>query len=341
MTAANRSIVLAERPSGKLESGHFAEVDLPMPGPPGPGEVLCRTILLSISPGSRAWMQQSTYRDQVEAGTPMSGYTIAEVVSQNGTDLVPGTIVSCDGAWQSYTLLPVASVQRVDLRGPLTHHLSVFGATGLTAHVGMTRIGRPVAGETVLVSAAAGATGSLAGQIAGRAGARVVGVTGSDEKNRVLEERLGFDATVNHRSPDFARELVQACPDGIDVYFDNVGGRVLEEALVGMNVHGRIVCCGAVAQYDGPAGAPGPANVPTVLTTKRLTMQGFVVFDHVSSFPTALDDLQAWVEAGELTVLEDVRDGLESAPEALVDLLGGGNLGKLMIRVGPDPDPSA
>jgi NADPH-dependent curcumin reductase CurA len=187
------------------------------------------------------------------------------------------------------------------------------------------------------VSAAAGATGSLAGQIPRLSGARGVGVTGSDDKNRLLRSRLGLGATVNHRSAALATELAAACPDGVDVYFDNVGGDVLKEALRVMNVGGPIVCCGAVAQYDGPADAPGPANVPTVLTTKRLTMQGFVVVDHAARFPEALDDLQAGVEGGELTGLEDVRDGLEPAPGALVDLLRGGNVGKLMIRVAPDP----
>lgn len=175
MTDSHRAILLTDRPRGKLNVGHFREITLPPPGEPGPGEVLCRTILLSISPGSRAWMQQSTYRDELRAGEPMSGYTLAEVVAENGTGITPGTIVSCEGAWQTYSLLPAASVQRVDVRGPLTHHMSVFGATGLTAYFGMHGLGTPRRGETVVVSAAAGATGSVAGQIARRAGARVVG----------------------------------------------------------------------------------------------------------------------------------------------------------------------
>ncbi len=336
MTGPHRAILLAHRPQGKLDVGHFREVALPPPGNPGPGEVLCRTILLSISPGSRAWMQQSTYRDQLQAGEPMTGYTLAEVIAENGTGIAPGTIVSCEGAWQTYCLLPAAAVQRVDVRGPLTHHMSVFGATGLTAYFGMHRLGEPRRGETVVVSAAAGATGSVAGQIARRAGARVVGITGSDAKNRLLEAELGFDAAVNYRSASFERDIAEACGDGIDVYFDNVGGRILEVALHNMNPHGRVVCCGAVSQYDGPAGSPGPANVPTVLVTKRLAMQGFVVFDFAESFPTALADLEAWVSTGDVKVLEDVREGLQSAPSALVDLLGGGNVGKLMVRVGPD-----
>ncbi|MCJ0949868.1 NADP-dependent oxidoreductase (plasmid) [Rhodococcus erythropolis] len=336
MTDSHRAILLTDRPRGKLNVGHFREITLPPPGEPGPGEVLCRTILLSISPGSRAWMQQSTYRDELRAGEPMSGYTLAEVVAENGTGITPGTIVSCEGAWQTYSLLSAASVQRVDVRGPLTHHMSVFGATGLTAYFGMHGLGTPRRGETVVVSAAAGATGSVAGQIARRAGARVVGITGSDAKNRLLEAELGFDATVNHRSASFEKDLAEECGGGIDVYFDSVGGRILEAALHNMNLHGRVVCCGAVSQYDGPAGSPGPANVPTVLVTKRLAMQGFIVFDFAESFPAALSDLEAWVSAGDVKVLEDVREGLQSAPSALVDLLSGGNVGKLMVRVGPD-----
>jgi NADPH-dependent curcumin reductase CurA len=336
MTDSNRAILLTERPEDRLSVGHFREVSLPMPAKPDPGEVICRTILLSISPGSRAWMQQGTYRDQVSAGEPMSGYTLAEVIDENGTDFAPGDIVSCDASWQTYSRLSASAVQRVDVRGPLTHHMSIFGTTGLTAHVGMHQLGRPQIGETVVVSAAAGATGSVAGQIARRAGARVVGITGSETKNRLLEKDLGFDATVNHRGQSFADDLAAACPDGIDLYFDSVGGRILEVALENMNVHGRVLCCGAVSQYDQAAGGAGPANVPTVIATKRLTLQGFIVFDFASSFSAALDELATWVSDGEITVLEDVRIGLESAPAALIDLLDGGNVGKLMVRVGPD-----
>jgi NADPH-dependent curcumin reductase CurA len=340
MRDRNHTIVLSERPVGKLQVGHFRHVDAPMPDGPGPGEVLCRNILLSISPGSRSWMQQApSYRARVAAGDPMSAYTLAEVVTANGASHVPGDIVICQGAWQEWSVLPEAAVQTVRVRGLLTHHLSVFGANGLTAYFGMLDVGRPAPGQTVVVSAAAGSVGSLAGQLACLEGARVVGITSSAEKNRMVREKLGFAATAGHRSDDFPEELTRACPDGIDVYFDNVGGRVLEAVLERMNDHGTVVCCGAVSQYDGPAPGGGTRGVPMTVITKRLRLQGIQVFDYAGQFEPALDHLEALVLSGGVIALEDVRDGIESAPAALVDLLAGRNVGKVMVRVGRDPDP--
>jgi NADPH-dependent curcumin reductase CurA len=333
----NGTVLLSQRPSGKLDTGHFTHVDAPMPGSPGPGEVLCRTILLSISPGSRSWMQRAPgYRALGGVGDPMSAYTLAEVVAENGTCLEPGDVVSCQGSWQEWSVLPETAVQPVRARGPLTHHLSVFGANGLTAYFGMRDVGRPAPGQTVLVSAAAGSVGSLAGQLARLEGARVVGVTGSAEKNRMLRDTLHFDATADHRSEDFAAQLAAACPDGIDLYFDNVGGTVLEAALGLMNDHGTVVCCGAVSQYDGPAQDVGTKGVPMTVITKRLRLEGLLVFDYAEQFEPALDNLESLVGSGQLTVLEDVRDGIDRAPGALVDLLAGRNTGKVMVRVGPD-----
>src|SRR5690349_13324733 len=247
--AMNHQIILAERPTGRLEPRHFRTADGPV-GEPGPGEVLCRTILLSIDPANRAWMQGATYRAAVEPGQVMAGFTLSEVVRENATGIAPGTVVACEAGWQEYALLRASAVRPVTVRGPLTHHLSVLGITGLTAHVGLLGIGRPKGGETVVVSAAAGATGNVVGQIARIHGCRVVDITGSDEKNRMLERDLRFDATANHRSATLRDDVAARCPRGVDVYFDNVGGRVLEAVLPLMNLHGRIVCCGAVSQYD-------------------------------------------------------------------------------------------
>jgi NADPH-dependent curcumin reductase CurA len=188
----------------------------------------------------------------------------------------------------------------------------------------------------VLVSAAAGATGNVVGQLARAHGCRVVGVTGSAAKNQVLTERLGFDAAVDHRSPTFAADLKQACPDGVDVYFDNVGGPVLDAALRRMNTHGRIVCCGAVSQYDTGAPAAGPAGVPGLIVTKRLRMEGLLVFDYAPRFAEALTRLAGWVRDGSLVDLHEVIDGLDNAPRALMGLLAGENVGKRIVRVGPD-----
>jgi NADPH-dependent curcumin reductase CurA len=201
----------------------------------------------------------------------------------------------------------------------------------------MLEVGRPAEGETVVVSAAAGATGSVAGQIARIQGARVVGITGSDAKNEVVVDRLGFDAAVNYRSDTFRKDLRAQCPSGVDVYFDNVGGSTLETMLRLMNVHGRIACCGAVSQYDTADPGPGPSGIPGLLVTKRLRVEGFLVSDFFAGWSAAEERLSGWIESGELTVLEDVMDGLESAPNALVCLLAGDNIGKRIVRVAPDP----
>jgi len=332
----NRQILLAARPEGRLEERHFRST-VGTVGDPGPGQLLCRTILLSIDPANRAWMHGPTYRDQVEAGQVMSGFTLAEVVGQNGAGIPNGAIVACEAGWQEYAVLRADRVRPIEVRGPLTHHASVLGVTGLTAYFGLLSIGRPTKGETVVVSAAAGATGNVVGQLARIHGARVVGITGSDDKNRLLERDLAFDATVNHRSATLRKDLAARCPRGIDVYFDNVGGRVLETVLPLMNLHGRVVCCGAVSQYDTANPAPGPGGVPGLLVVKRLRMEGFIVLDLVAEWPEAEAKLAAWVASGELKVLEDVVDGLDAAPAALIGLLAGDNVGKRLVRVAADP----
>jgi hypothetical protein len=332
----NRQILLAERPTGKLEETHFKAIDSTI-GRPGPGELLVRTILLSIDPANRAWMQGRTYREQLGAGEVMAGFTLCEVVAANDAPYAPGAIVACEAGWQQFAIVSANRVQPVTVRGPLTHHMSALGITGLTAYFGLLNVGQPKKGETVVVSAAAGATGSVAGQIARIQGARVVGVTGSDDKNRMLERDLGFDATVNHRSETLREDLAVACPSGIDVYFDNVGGRVLEAVLPLMRTHGRIVCCGSISQYDSATPAPGPAGVPGQLIVKRLRMEGFLVSDFLAEWAKAQEQLAAWVAAGDLKVLEDVVEGLESAPRALVGILAGDNVGKRMVRVAPEP----
>jgi hypothetical protein len=332
----NRQILLAERPSGKLEESHFKSIDSTI-GEPGPGEVLVRTILLSIDPANRAWMQGRTYREQLSAGELMAGFTLGEVVEANDAPIQPGAIVACEAGWQEYAIIPAGRAMPVTVRGSLTHHMSALGITGLTAYFGVLKVGQPTRGETFVVSAAAGATGSVAGQIARIQGARVVGVTGSADKNRMLERDLGFDATVNHRSEKLREDLAAACPNGIDVYFDNVGGRVLEAALPLMRTHGRIACCGSVSQYDSATPAPGPAGVPGQLIVRRIRMEGFLVMDYLGEWMKAQEQLAAWIASGELKVLEDVVEGLESAPRALVGILAGDNVGKRMVRVAPDP----
>ena len=331
----NRQILLVERPTGKLEERCFRLAESTI-GEPAPGEALCRTILLSIDAANRAWMQGRTYREQLSAGDVMAGGTLSEVVAVNGAQIPVGTIVMCESGWQEYANLPAGRLMPINVRGELTHHLSVLGVTGLTAYFGLLKIGEPKAGQTVVVSAAAGATGNVVGQIARIQGARAVGVTSSDDKNRMLERDLGFDAAVNHRSDTFFEDLRAACPNGIDVYFDNVGGKVLEAVLPLMKSHCRIVCCGVVSQYDTATPAPGPSGVPGQLVVKRLRMEGFLVSDFLAEWPAATQQLADWVANGQLKVLEDVYEGLERAPAALIGLLNGNNTGKRMVRVGPD-----
>jgi NADPH-dependent curcumin reductase CurA len=332
-----RQWVLARSPGDRLSVDDFALEDAPTPER-GDGEVLCRTLWLSIDAAGRAWMQGRTYRDQVVPGDVMPGFGIAQVVASDTSALPAGTIVTGDVGWRDEVVLPARAVQILTPRAPLPTYLSVLGITGLTAYFGLRDVGAARAGECVVVSAAAGATGSLVGQIARKDGCRVVGICGSQDKMDWLTGELGWDAAVNHRSPTLPADLKAACPGGIDVYFDNVGGPVLEAVLGRMNLHGRIACCGAVSQYDTTTPSPGPAGVPGLLVTKRLRMEGFIVMDYAARYSEALADLEAWLVDGTLRATEDVLEGLERAPEGLVGLLAGVSVGKRMIHVA---DPQA
>ena len=332
MGDVNRQIVIARLPTDRLSADHFEPREAPVPEPAA-GEVLCRTRLLSIDAANRAWMQGATYRAPIAGGQVMDGGTLAEVVTSNDARFVPGDIVEASGGWQDYAVQRGSMLRKVHVRGQLSHHLSVLGVTGLTAHFGLRRVGRPVAGETVLVSAAGGATGNVVGQLAKLDGCRVVGVVGSDDKARFLTDELGFDAAVSHRDADLRGALKAACPNGVDVFFDNTGGPVLEAALSRMNQGGRIVCCGVVSQYDTSNPASGPRGIPGLLVTKRLRMEGFIVMDWFAEREAAEDELAAAVADGRLKVVEDVIDGLEHAPAALVGLLAGENVGKRIVRV--------
>lgn len=331
-TDVNRQVLLTRLPKGHLTADLFELREAPVPVP-GPGEALCRTRLLSIDAANRAWMQGATYRSAIEGGDVMAGFALAEVVASDDPSLPVGAVVEADQGWQDYAVHPARRLSVVQPRLALSNHLSVLGVTGLTAWFGLLRVGRPAAGETVLVSAAAGATGNVVCQLAKRAGCRVVGIAGSDDKRRYLETELGVDATVSHRDPELRRALKDACPEGVDVYFDNTAGPLLDLALSRMNMHGRIVCCGAVSNYDGDAPTAGPRGVPGLLVTKRLRMEGFIVMDFYAERAAATDDLAAAVADGSLKVVEDVIDGLEHAPQALVGLLAGENVGKRMVRV--------
>ena len=332
MAEINRQILLAATPQGKLELEHFRLAEAPTPRP-GPGEILVRVRLISLDAANRAWMQGATSRSAVEAGQVMAGGGVAEVLESRAPGLAPGDLVFADVGWRDFAVLAADSVQKLPRIEPLSRLLSVFGIAGLTAYFGLLECGRPNPGETLVVSAAAGSVGSIVGQIGKIKGCRVVGVTGGAAKGALLVDELGFDAAVDYKATDFRRALRAACPQGVDVYFDNVGGDVLETCLFAMNLGGRIACCGAVSQYDGAAPAHGPRGVPGLIVTKRLTLRGFVVTDFDDRREQALADLQAWVDEGRLKVREDIVDGLENTPAALIGLLAGDNVGKRMVRV--------
>jgi NADPH-dependent curcumin reductase CurA len=335
--ANNRQILVKELPEGQLEERHFEMREVPIPTP-GSGEVLTRTIYLSLDPANRAWMRGATYRAPVSAGQVMAGFTMAQVVESRDPSLEPGDIVECAGGWQEYAVHPAKALGRLERRGPLSHHLSVLGGTGLTAYFGLLEVGRPREGETVLVSAAAGATGNVAGQIARIQGCRTVGLAGSEAKCAWLTDELGFDAAINYKTEELRQALKDRCPDGIDVYFDNTGGEILQAALFRMNLRGRVVCSGVVSQYDTATPAPGPRGVPGLIVTKRLRMEGFIVSDFFQQRAEATDQLASWIADGRLVVREDILEGLEAAPRGLIGLLRGENIGKRMVRVTPEPE---
>jgi NADPH-dependent curcumin reductase CurA len=338
VTDTNRQFILTELPQGKLSADHFKLTEAPIPTPED-GQALVRTRYISLDAANRAWMQGATYRAALGTGDVMAGGALAEVIESRASHLKPGDLVFADTGWQDYAAVNAKHLVAEAPAEPLSHMLSVYGVAGLTAYFGLLECGLPKAGETVVVSAAAGSVGAIVGQIAKIKGCRVVGIAGGAAKCALLTGELAFDEAVDYKAADsgkggLRRALRAACPDGIDVYFDNVGGDVFEAALFNMALHGRIVCCGAVSQYDGAAPAHGPRGVPGLIVTRRLVLRGFVVMDFAAENDKALANLKAWVEDGALKVREDIIDGFENLPGALVGLLAGDNVGKRMVKVG-------
>ena len=328
----NRQILLVEKPAGKLGPQHFKMTEAAIPEP-REGEALVRVRYISLDAANRAWMHGATYRAAVEANTVMAGGGVAEVVSSRAPGLAPGDLVFGDTGWQDYAAVPARHLSKLPKVEPMTYLLSVYGIAGLTAYFGLLDVGKPKTGETVVVSAAAGSVGSIVGQIARIKGCRAVGIAGGKDKCGWLTAELGFDAAVDYKEGNVFKALKAAAPDGVDVYFDNVGGDILEACLAQMNNHGRIACCGAISQYDGVPSAAGPRGVPGLIVVKRLTMQGFIVMDYMERRNEALRDLQSWVTSGKLNVQEDVIEGLQNTPKALIGLLAGENRGKRMVKV--------
>ena len=331
----NRQITIAELPTAELTPEHFKLVQGDMPKP-GDGEVLLRVVLMSIDAANRSWMKGATYRAAVQAGDAMPTYAICEVMESNSPKIAVGDIVASEATWSDYITANGRHVQKLPKVEALSHLMSVYGIAGKTAYHGLMSIGNPVAGETVLVSAAAGSVGGYVGQIAKALGCHVVGIAGGPEKCKWVVDEMGFDACIDYREAGLSKALAKACPNGIDVYFDNVGGKILESSLNFMNERGRVVCCGAISQYDTD-NPTGPRNLPGVLVVKRLKMEGFIVMDFAHNDAKCVRAMRHWVGTGQIKVTEDIVEGLENAPHALIGLLAGDNKGKRLVRVAADP----
>jgi NADPH-dependent curcumin reductase len=328
----NRQIVLKSRPEGTPGLDNFALVETPVPEP-GDGEVLMRARWLSLDPYMRGRMSAAkSYAKPVEVGDPMVGGTVSEVTVSRNPKFAVGDVVLGYGGWQDYARSNGAGLRKLDLAAaPVTAALGVLGMPGMTAYAGLLEIGQPKPGETVAVAAASGAVGAVVGQIAKIKGCRAIGIAGGADKCRYVVETLGFDACVDHRADDFARQLEAACPAGIDVYFENVGGAVQRAVWPLLNDFARVPVCGLIAQYSDTAPMPGP-DMFSVLR-KRLTLRGFIVSDFVAKEADFLRDVGDWIRTGRLKYREDVVEGLENAPAAFLGLLQGRNFGKLLVKV--------
>ncbi|MDO9563765.1 MAG: NADP-dependent oxidoreductase, partial [Bradyrhizobium sp.] len=324
----NRQILLVEKPTGKLGPEHFRLTEAAIPQP-GDGEVLLKLRYISLDAANRAWMHGATYRAAVEANTVMAGGGIAEVVSSKDDSLKPGDIVFGDTGWQDYAAVPAKHLSKMPKLEPMTHLLSVYGIAGLTAYFGLLDIGKPKAGETVVVSAAAGSVGSIVGQIAKIKGCRVVGIAGGKDKCDWLVKELGFDAAVDYKDGAVFKALRAAAPKGIDVYFDNVGGEHLEAALRRMNTLGRIAVCGMISGYN--EGQAPVRNLSNIIYS-RVMLRGFVGTDFMHLQPDFQRDMAAWLREGKIKYQETVMDGIASAPKALIGLLEGANSGKMLVK---------
>jgi NADPH-dependent curcumin reductase CurA len=327
----NRRVTLASRPVGPPQASDF-ELDEAAVGEPEAGEVLLRTLWLSVDPYQRGRMSEArSYARKLELGDVITAQAVAEVVESNDARYEAGEHVVGQLGWQEYAVARAGTLHKVVPGAPLQANLHVLGTNGLTAYFGLFDVGQPRPGDTVVVSAAAGAVGQLVGQLAKLAGCRAVGITGGEEKKRELLETFGYDAAVDYKNDDVRAALKEACPNGVDVYFDNVGGEISAAVHGRLNVGARIPICGQVSQYN--LERPEPTFHPALLIVFRARMQGFLVNDYASRFGEAVPRLAAWLANGDLRYTEDVTDGLENAPEAFMRMLRGENRGKTLVRI--------
>ena len=333
----NRQILLASRPVGDPVAENFNTVETPV-GAPKEGEVLVKNIWLSIAPYMRWRMNDSkSYAPPVQLGEVMVGATVAEVVESRHPGFVPGDMVVALGGWQQYAICDGNALRKQSPEwGKTPIMLGVLGGNGMTAYVGLFHIGKPKAGETVVVAAASGGVGSLVGQMAKLHGARVVGIAGGPEKCAFVRDELGFDVCIDHRAPNFPQALAAACPAGIDVYFENVGGAVWDAVLPLLNDFARVPVCGVISQYSATELPSGPDRTPELMRavlSKRLEIRGFVLTDFMHLQEEFNQKAGEWQRAGKLRYKEDIYDGLDAAPDAFFGMLKGKNFGKVLVKV--------
>ncbi|MGF7159269.1 hypothetical protein FHS85_000888 [Rhodoligotrophos appendicifer] len=328
----NRQIVLKARPVGLPKPSDFELLRAPVPEPAS-GQFVTRNTYLGLAPAARIRMSDGdSYAPPTPLGSVIYGQTAGTVVSSRHAGFAIGEkVVITDGGWQDYSLSDGSTATKIDeAKAPLTHWLGSLGVSGLTAYIGLLVHGRPQPGETVIVSAAAGAVGSMAGQIARIKGCRVVGIAGGDRKCAYVRDELGFDDCIDYRSEDFTTALAAACSSGADIFFDNVGGQVRNAVMPRMNLFGRIVVCGMISEYNG-ASTAGPSWFP--ILTQRLTIRGFLMRDHMDHQPQFIDDVSHWLQEDRIVMREDIAEGLESAPCAFLRMLQGQNFGKTLVRL--------
>ncbi|MEM6580159.1 MAG: NADP-dependent oxidoreductase [Pseudomonadota bacterium] len=337
MADANKQWLLKDRPVGMVGPEHFELVTAPLPEPDlAAGEVLIKTLMLGFDPAMRGWvMDERSYLPPVELGAPMRATGVGQVVASDNPAFPEGTLVQGLLNWQEYSLggfsdpIPLRALPEGVTENMA---LSIFGATSLTAYFGLLDVGQPVSGDTVLVSGAAGATGSIVAQIARLKGARVVGIAGGEDKCSWLLDECKVDAVIDYKREDLLARIGELCPEGVNLFFDNVGGETLEAAITHMADFGRIVLCGAISGYNDTAPAPGPSNL-MILVTRRIRMQGFLVLDYLARAEEAYADLTQWVSAGELVWRDDIQEGFENIPATLQRLFDGRNMGKQLLKL--------
>jgi len=334
MATMNQQITLAARPVGFPKESDFKLVESALPTP-GPGEMLIRALYLSVDPYMRGRMSSAkSYAPSVELGGVMVGGVVGQVVESRHPQFAPGEIVQGDFGWQQFAVSDGKAVRKVDPKlAPISTALGILGMPGLTAYCGLLEIGKPQRGETVVVSAAAGAVGSLVGQIAKILGCHVVGIAGTDEKVQYVVEELGFDSAFNHKSTsNYYRRLIELCPRGIDVYFDNVGGAITDAVVRLINVRARLVICGQISQYNLERPEMGPRWL-RVLLVKQARAEGFLVFQFADRFEQSLRQMAQWLQEGKLKYRENITEGIENAPRAFIGMLKGENIGKQLVKV--------